>query len=71
MEYVIKVKVFHVVFCILLIVIYMKSTPNQSKKRPISPLSAPNLSIAILYGTQNVLKIPKKATKQIIGLYTR
>ena len=30
---------------------------------PINPWSAPNLSIAILYGTQNVLKIPKKATK--------
>ena len=49
----------------------LKINSPQSRKRPINPLSAPNLSIAILYGTQNVLKIPKKATEQIIGLYTR
>ena len=49
----------------------LKINSQSKRKRPISPLSAPNLSIAILYGTQNVLKIPKKATKQIIDLYTR
>ena len=50
----------------------INSQPIKEKALPpINPLSTPNLSIAILYGTQNVLKIPKKGTKQIIGLYTR